>query len=110
MAAAPACRPPTRRCSPACRSPPSGLATYVALLASHAHPGELARIAGALVALTGFGFSAYLTYESVTVIGATCQWCLVSAGLMTVLAGLMVAGCSPGTQRAGAALRARPFG
>ena len=68
-----------------------GLATYLALLAATLTPGELARIAGALFALTGFGFSAYLTYQSVTAIGATCQWCLVSAGLMTVLAGLMVA-------------------
>jgi uncharacterized membrane protein len=63
-----------------------GLLTYIALLVANALRGELAVIAAALVAIIGFGFSAYLTYESITVIEATCQWCLASATIMTLMA------------------------
>jgi uncharacterized membrane protein len=45
----------------------------------------------ALTALAGFGFSAYLTEQAVVEIGATCQWCLLSLGLMTGLAVVSVA-------------------
>jgi len=37
------------------------------------------------------GFSAYLTQQAVVDIGATCQWCLASFGLMTALAAVSVA-------------------
>jgi uncharacterized membrane protein len=57
-----------------------GLLSYIALR------GDLARVVAALVAIIGFGFSAYLTYESVTVIEATCQWCLSSFAIMTLMA------------------------
>lgn len=63
-----------------------GLLAYVVLLVTNALRGELARMAAALTALTGAGFSVYLTIESVTVIEATCQWCLVSLALMILLA------------------------
>jgi uncharacterized membrane protein len=63
-----------------------GLASYVVLLVVSAMRAETARIVAALVAIVGFGFSAYLTYQSVAVIEATCQWCLASAALMTALA------------------------
>jgi len=65
-----------------------GLLAYVVLLITNVLRGELARMAAALTALTGAGFSVYLTIESVTVIEATCQWCLVSLALMVLLAGV----------------------
>ena len=63
-----------------------GLLAYVALLGSNVARGESARMLAALTALVGFGFSVYLTVQSVTVIEATCQWCLASLTLMTLLA------------------------
>lgn len=63
-----------------------GLIAYVVLLVANVVRGEVARMLAALTALIGFGFSVYLTIESVTVIEATCQWCLVSLALMTLLA------------------------
>ena len=63
-----------------------GLLTYITLLVANALRGDLARTAAALVAVIGFGFSAYLTIESITVIEATCQWCLASAAIMTLMA------------------------
>jgi uncharacterized membrane protein len=63
-----------------------GLCSYVTLLALNALRGEFARMGAALVAIVGFGFSVYLTIESVTVIEATCQWCLASLGIMTLMA------------------------
>jgi uncharacterized membrane protein len=63
-----------------------GLCSYVTLLALNVLRGELARMGAALVAIVGFGFSVYLTIESVTVIEATCQWCLASLGIMTLMA------------------------
>ena len=67
-----------------------GLAAYVVLLVSNAARHEAARMVAAVTALVGFGFSAYLTREAVVDIGATCQWCLLSFGLMSVLAALAV--------------------
>jgi uncharacterized membrane protein len=63
-----------------------GLLTYVVLVAANLLRGEPARMAAALTALVGFGFSVYLTIESVTVIDATCQWCLASLAVMSLLA------------------------
>jgi len=67
-----------------------GLVGYAGILASLAVPGEAGLVAGALTALVGFGFSAYLTYLEVFRIHAICQWCVASAVLMTVLALLTV--------------------
>jgi uncharacterized membrane protein len=43
-------------------------------------------MASALVAITGFGFSAYLTYRELFSIHAICEWCVASAVVMTLLA------------------------
>ena len=67
-----------------------GLVGYVAILGSLLVPGETGLFAGALIALSGFGFSAYLTYLELFKIHAICQWCVASAVLMTILAGLTV--------------------
>jgi uncharacterized membrane protein len=63
-----------------------GLIGYGAILASLAIPGDLGRFAGAVTALAGFGFSAWLTYVELFEIDAICQWCVVSAVIMTALA------------------------
>jgi uncharacterized membrane protein len=63
-----------------------GLIGYGAILASLAVPGEPGRLAGAVLALAGFGFSAWLTYVELFEIDAICQWCVVSAVVMTALA------------------------
>ena len=67
-----------------------GLVAYATILASLFVPGEEALIAGALTALVGFGFSAYLTYLELFVIDAICQWCVASAVIMFALAILSV--------------------
>jgi uncharacterized membrane protein len=63
-----------------------GLIGYVAILGSLAVPGDAGRFAGALLALAGFGFSAWLTYVELFEIDAICQWCVASAVIMTALA------------------------
>jgi uncharacterized membrane protein len=63
-----------------------GLVGYVLILVSLFVPGEVGLMMGALVALTGFGFSAYLTYRELFSINAICEWCVSSAVLMTMLA------------------------
>ena len=63
-----------------------GLAGYGLILASLWVPGDAGRVSGALLALVGFGFSLYLTWVELFEIDAICQWCVVSAVLMTVLA------------------------
>ena len=68
-----------------------GLVGYLAILGSLMLPGERGLLLGALLALVGFGFSLYLTYLELFEIDAICQWCVASAVLMTLLAGLCVA-------------------
>jgi uncharacterized membrane protein len=64
-----------------------GLLGYVVILGALLVPqGELPRMAAALTALVGFGFSMYLTYRELFTIDAICQWCVLSAILMTLLA------------------------
>ncbi|HEU4974532.1 MAG TPA: vitamin K epoxide reductase family protein [Baekduia sp.] len=63
-----------------------GLAGYVAIFVALIVDGEAGRMAAALFALVGFGFSAYLTYRELFTIDAICQWCVASAILMTGLA------------------------
>jgi uncharacterized membrane protein len=67
-----------------------GLVGYVLILGSLAAPGETGRFAGAVLALVGFGFSAYLTYRELFTIDAICQWCVASAVIMTALAVLTI--------------------
>jgi len=54
-------------------------------LAAPRQGGEAGRIAGFGLALTGFLFSAYLTYRELFTIKAICQWCVGSAVVMTAL-------------------------
>jgi uncharacterized membrane protein len=63
-----------------------GLIGYGAILASLAIPGDLGRFSGLVLALAGFGFSAWLTYVELFEIDAICQWCVASAAIMTALA------------------------
>lgn len=63
-----------------------GLVGYALILLSVWVPGDTGRVVGALFALIGFGFSAYLTWLELFEIDAICQWCVVSAVLMTALA------------------------
>jgi uncharacterized membrane protein len=63
-----------------------GLIGYGLVLTSLWVRGELGRMCGALLALIGFGFSVYLTWVELFEIDAICQWCVVSAVLMTTLA------------------------
>lgn len=63
-----------------------GLVGYVLILGSLFVPGERGLLAGALLSLVGFGFSAYLTYRELFSIDAICQWCLTSAVVLTLLA------------------------
>jgi len=59
-----------------------GLAGYAGLLVSALIKGEGGIFFGLFVALVGVLFSAYLTWLELFVIGAVCQWCVVSAVLM----------------------------
>jgi uncharacterized membrane protein len=63
-----------------------GLVGYALILLSLWVPGDTGRVAGALFALIGFGLSACLTWLELFEIDAICQWCVVSAVLMTALA------------------------
>lgn len=66
--------------------PVLGLIGYVAIIASLAVPQrEAARLATLLLTVAGFAFSAYLTYREAFSIHAYCEWCLSSAGIMTIL-------------------------
>lgn len=67
-----------------------GLLAYLVLVATAVIEHEVSRTLGALTALIGVGFSAYLTYASLFQIEATCQWCLASATVMVLLAPLTV--------------------
>ena len=62
-----------------------GLIGYLILLASLRIPSELGRAAGFATALIGFCFSLYLTYREAYSIHAYCEWCLGSAGCLTIL-------------------------
>jgi uncharacterized membrane protein len=65
-----------------------GLVGYLCILVSSAARGERARFGQASIALTAFGFSTYLLFVQVLVIGALCDWCLASDAVTTAVAGL----------------------
>ena len=67
-----------------------GLIGYVGILAALLVPGENGRMAAALLALVGAGFSAYLTYREIFTIHAICQWCVASAIILAALAVITV--------------------
>ena len=90
-----------------------GLLAYVAVTALVLVPGEAARAGACLVALAGFGYSAYLTYLELFEIDAVCQWCVASAVVMTLLAAATTARWllgpePPGPARAGSSSRPSP--
>jgi uncharacterized membrane protein len=62
-----------------------GLAGYLVIAGALLAPGESARLLAAGLAISGFGFSGYLTYLELFVIDAICQWCVASAVLMSLL-------------------------
>jgi uncharacterized membrane protein len=62
-----------------------GLIGYILIFISLFVPGDLGRGVTAALTLSGFGFSAYLTYLELFEIKAICQWCVASAVIMTVL-------------------------
>jgi uncharacterized membrane protein len=64
----------------------AGLIGYVAILVALRVRGEAGRLATALIAFSGFGYSAYLTWVELARIDAICQWCIISAAIMTGLA------------------------
>jgi uncharacterized membrane protein len=65
-----------------------GIVGYLMLIGAALIRGDAGRFAGLLVALVGFGFSAYLTYLELFTIDAICQWCVASAVLMTLALGI----------------------
>jgi len=63
-----------------------GLIGYVAITAVLiARDGDLARLAILGMALFGVAFSGYLTYREAFTLHEYCEWCLSSAGLITIL-------------------------
>ena len=72
-----------------------GLGAYLALLATAVVPGERARVVGVSLALAAFGFSWYLVYVQLAVIGALCQWCLASDTVTTAIAALALVRLAP---------------
>jgi len=55
-----------------------GLIAFLTLALAAAAPGELARTTQAVVALAAAGFSAYLLYVQIELIGEICDWCVVN--------------------------------
>jgi uncharacterized membrane protein len=64
----------------------AGLIGYVGILVALRVRGEAGRLATALIAFSGFGYSVYLTWVELARIDAICQWCIISAAIMTGLA------------------------
>jgi uncharacterized membrane protein len=63
-----------------------GLIGYIVILGSLLiREDERTRFATAALTLGGFGFSAYLTSREAFSLHKYCEWCLGSAGLMTVM-------------------------
>jgi uncharacterized membrane protein len=66
-----------------------GLIGYVVILGSLLVPQrEETRFATMALTLGGFGFSAYLTSRELFSLHEICEWCVSSAVIMTLLAGL----------------------
>lgn len=63
-----------------------GLGAYLILLGTALSASELARVVGAVVAVSGTLFAAYLLYAQIVVIDAVCQWCVASDVLIALLA------------------------
>ena len=62
-----------------------GIFGYGLILCTAFLGGDLGRIGGLTAGIVGFGFTVYLTYLELFEIDAICQWCVVSAAVMTLL-------------------------
>lgn len=68
-----------------------GLLGYIAILGSLlVRESETSRLATVAFTVVGCGFSLYLTYRELFSIHHICEYCVSSAGLITVLMGLSV--------------------
>jgi uncharacterized membrane protein len=86
-----------------------GLLGYLAILASLLMPDrEESRLVTLGLALTGFGFSAYLTYRELFSIHAICEWCVSSAVIMTLLLAAAATRYIAAPAAGGAAVRRSP--
>jgi uncharacterized membrane protein len=65
-----------------------GLAGYLAILGSLLVRGDTGRLLTAFMAFVGLAFSGYLTYVELFTIEAVCQWCVASAVIIALIAGL----------------------
>jgi uncharacterized membrane protein len=92
-----------------------GLAGYVALAATALPRGESVQFTHTALALAAAVFSTYLLYVQLELIGAVCDWCVVSDGIVTGLAILallrseVAAGLAP-VRASSATPTARPSG
>jgi uncharacterized membrane protein len=69
-----------------------GLLGYAAILATLlARETETTRFAVSALTLTGFAFSAYLTYREIYSIHAICEWCVSSAIILAAMTPLSLA-------------------
>jgi uncharacterized membrane protein len=68
-----------------------GLIGYIGILAALLAPDlEMTRLAALALTVVGFGFSMYLTYREAFTLHEYCEWCLSSAGILTVLLPLSI--------------------
>ena len=68
-----------------------GLLGYAGILATLlARESEATRFAAMALTLTGFVFSAYLTYREIYSIHAICEWCVSSAIVLTAMTPLSI--------------------
>jgi uncharacterized membrane protein len=65
-----------------------GLFAYIGIFTSGLLRSELARAAGAAIAVGGVAFALYLVYVQNSKIHAWCQWCLASDVILAILAAL----------------------
>jgi uncharacterized membrane protein len=65
--------------------PVLGLIGYGLLAVTACSAEDLARAAGAAVALAAFVFSAYLLYVQLAMIEAVCDWCVASDAIVTAI-------------------------
>ena len=63
-----------------------GLAAYLFVLGTALFTFDLARVAGAVAAVSGALFAAYLLYAQLFLIDAVCQWCVASDLVIALLA------------------------
>lgn len=65
-----------------------GLISYIVIFGCTFVRGERALVAGYALTLVAFAFSVYLTYRELYTIHAICSWCVSSAMVLTLLAGI----------------------